>query len=132
MSAASNSKYKPLTRHLRAQRQAQVSMSFAEIERVLGAKLPPSANAHRAWWSNNPQNNVMTRAWLEAGFQSEQVDIDGKRLVFSRRASQARAAPDEADVDKLSVFGCLRGTVVYNTDLTEPADPNWAKLIDDD
>jgi hypothetical protein len=130
MRAASRSKYQPLARHLRAQRGARVSMSFAEIERVLGTKLPPSASTHRAWWSNNPQNNVMTKAWLDAGFQSEQVDIDGKRLVFSRKAPQAQPAPDKADVDKLAVFGCLRGTVVYNSDLTEPADPDWARRID--
>ena len=130
MSAISKSKYQPLTRHLSAQRGGRVSMSFAEIERVLGAKLPASANTHRAWWSNNPRNNVMTKAWLDAGFQSEQVDIDGKKLVFSRKAPQAVQTSGEANIDKLSVFGCLRGTVVYTGDLTEPADPDWARRLE--
>ncbi len=60
-------------------------MSFAEIEQVLGAKLPPAAHAHRAWWSNNPSNNVMTRSWLAAGYATERVDMASERLVFVRK-----------------------------------------------
>ncbi len=29
-------------------------MTFSEIEKVTGVKLPPKAQHHRAWWSNNP------------------------------------------------------------------------------
>jgi len=131
----SSLKYAPLTAYLRAQRGAQVRMAFAEIERVIGAKLPPSASS-RAWWSNNPSNNVMTKAWLEAGFESEQVDLSGRKLAFRRMASApaspARSAPDEGSSNKLALFGWLRGTVVSAGDLTEPADPEWAKRINDE
>jgi hypothetical protein len=137
MSAVSSSKYQPLTTHLRAQRASRVPMSFAEIERVVGTKLPPSASSYRAWWSNNPTNNVMTKAWLEAGFQSEQVDLNGRKLVFKRVAtdpqSAATAANPKSEVAasrKLGLFGWLRGTVVSAGDLTEPADPDWARRID--
>jgi hypothetical protein len=138
MSAMSSSKYQPLTTHLRAQRGARVAMSFAEIERVLGTKLPPSASSHRAWWSNNPTNNVMTKAWLEAGFQSEQVDLGGRKLVFKRAASPSHsgfaesAKSDYVAPGKLGLFGWLRGTVVSSGDLTEPADPDWARRIADE
>jgi hypothetical protein len=37
-------------------------MSFREIEQVLGFPLPPAARRHRPWWSNNGNNNVMTKA----------------------------------------------------------------------
>jgi hypothetical protein len=59
-------------------------MSFADVERVTGEKLPPSAAKHRPWWSNNPNNNVLTRVWLDAGFESEQVDMAGRKLIFRR------------------------------------------------
>ena len=129
MGVASNSKYRPLTAHLAEQRSQSVPMSFAEIERVLGAKLPPSAASHRAWWSNNPNNNVMTRAWLDAGFQSERVDIEARRLVFKR---VTREAPIAEPSDKLALFGCLRGTVTSTGDLTEPADPDWGERLGDE
>jgi len=139
MSVASASKYRPLTLHLKAQRGDRVAMSFAEIERVLGTKLPNSARAHRAWWSNNPTNNMMTKAWLAAGFQSEQVDIEGRKLVFKRAANAApssnfaeSAKSDYSAVPKLSLFGWLRGSVVSTGDLTEPADPNWGARVAND
>jgi len=138
VSAVSSSKYRPLTLHLRTQRANRVAMSFAEVERVLGTKLPPSACAHRAWWSNNPNNNMMTKAWLEAGFQSEQVDLEGRKLVFRRVApipSSATFAESPRSnfsaAPKLGLFGWLRGTVVSTGDLTEPADPDWARRVAD-
>jgi hypothetical protein len=138
VSVGSSSKYRPLTLHLRAQRASRVAMSFAEVERVLGTKLPPSASAHRGWWSNNPTNNVMTKAWLEAGFHSEQVDLDGRKLVFRRVAPAPPSAgfgespqSDFSAAPKLGLFGWLRGTVVSTGDLTEPADPDWARRVAD-
>jgi len=138
MTVASSSKYRPLTQHLRVQRANRVPMSFVDIERVLGTKLPPSAGAHRAWWSNNPNNNVMTKAWLAAGFQTEQVDLEARKLVFKRITPDAHASSfaespksDYAAASKLGLFGWLRGTVVSAGDLTEPADPDWADRVAD-
>ena len=77
------SKYQPLTDHLRRSGENAVPMTFEDIERVIGAKLPPSA-ANRPWWSNNPTNNVMTRAWRAAGYESARVDMKNRALVFRR------------------------------------------------
>ena len=73
------SKYDPLTVHLRGSGQASVSMTFAAIERIVGAKLPPSAYKYRAWWSNNPTNSVITHAWLDAGYKTANVDMAGSQ-----------------------------------------------------
>jgi hypothetical protein len=77
------SKYVNLGEYLRSQNNELVRMTFAEVERVIGHKLPRSAR-YPAWWTNNPSNNVMTKVWLEAGFKTEQVDIEGRKLVFRR------------------------------------------------
>lgn len=104
------SKYDRLGAHLRAQAGTEVPMTFAEIERATGTKLPPKAQHSRAWWSNNPSNNVMTKVWLAAGFETAQVDIPGRRLVFKRM----RRHP---------ATGALKGTfsVDPSWDLTKPA-----------
>lgn len=128
-----HAKYQPLTSHLRAQRADQVRMTFTEIERVIGAKLPHSADSHRGWWSNNPTNNVMTQAWLDAGFESERVDLPGRKLVFRRvRGAPPPTAPAHRATGKPALFGWLRGTVAATGDLTEPADSGWGGRIDDD
>ncbi len=126
-------KYEPLADHLRKLGYGQVRMKFAEIEKVLGFPLPPSSRNHRAWWSNNPSNNVMTHAWLDAGYQTEAVDMEQRKLVFHRVAP--KAPPPESDTPSKAatggaphpLFGCLKGTVTIpdGVDLTEPADPDW-------
>jgi len=61
------SKYGALGEFLKRQRGDLVPMTFAEIEKVTGAKLPASALKHRPWWSNNAKNSVMTQIWLDCG-----------------------------------------------------------------
>src|SRR5436853_2027076 len=84
-------KYEPLGQFLRKQRTQEVLLTFREIEKITGVKLPPKAQHHRAWWSNNAGNNVMTKVWLNAGFESAQVDMEARKLVF-RRIVKARDA----------------------------------------
>ncbi|MBB5046502.1 hypothetical protein HNR60_001247 [Rhodopseudomonas rhenobacensis] len=122
-------KYEPLTEFLRKQATLEVRMSFAQVERVLGFKLPPVAQRHRAWWSNSPTNNVMTKAWLDAGFRSEQVDMAAGKLVFRRQEAGNRAAVPSG---RHPLFGWMKGTVTFapGVDLTEPADPEWADRIE--
>jgi hypothetical protein len=142
------SKYEPLERYLRAQHAQEVPMTFREIERVLGAKLPNS-KLHRAWWSNNPNNNVMTLAWLNAGYLTEKVDIKNDRVVF-RRVGAERVGPlsedghkhaardkrqygeDGVEETRHPLFGWMKGSVSIpgGGDLTEPADPEWADSLD--
>ena len=76
-------KYSPLKDFLSSQNRDCIPMSFAEVERVLGLKLPASKQ-YPAWWSNNPSNNPMTKEWLDAGYETEAVDTRSQKLVFRR------------------------------------------------
>lgn len=105
-------KYEPLGQFLRQQEASYVAMTFADIERVLGSKLPPSSKDHRAWWSNNPSNNVMTRQWLDAGYETESVDLAAEKLVFRKigREKASRGGPSDpsprgADGSKYEALG---------------------------
>jgi hypothetical protein len=133
-------KYEPLGQFLRKQRTQEVPLTFREIEKITGVKLPPKAQHHRAWWSNNPDNNVMTKVWLEAGFESAQVDIEARKLVFRRiaKASETKGFAESAPKPYATKDGRhpLRGAfkgmirIAPGVDLTEPAFPEWADLLD--
>lgn len=149
------SKYERLGAYLRGQRTEQVPMTFAEIERVVGTKLPKSQK-HQAWWSNSTSNNVMTRVWLDAGYRTEQVDVERKRLVF-RRVRAPQPSPSKGMEDEGRMFsheektspavslkpkrhpawGALKGTftIAPDWDITKPAlDPEelaeWEANLD--
>jgi hypothetical protein len=130
------SKYSALGEYLKKQRSERVPMTFADIERITGNKLPPSARKHRPWWSNNAQNSVLTKVWLEAGYESEQVDMQGRKLVFRRvRAPKAAVAAGQGahqDAPFHPLYGAMKGLVriMSGTDLTQPADPEWADRLD--
>jgi hypothetical protein len=134
-------KYENLGAFLQKQRAREVPLTFREIEKITGVKLPPKAQHHRAWWSNNPSNNVMTKVWLEAGYESAQVNLEARKLVFRRikrpdRAGSGIAEPTPkpyATKDgRHPLFGALKDItfVPPGVDLTEPADPEWADLVD--
>jgi hypothetical protein len=132
------SKYDSLGDHLRKQATDVVPMTFAEIERVTGAKLPQSAFNHRPWWSNNGSNSVITKVWLRAGFRSTRVDMKGRKLVFERArgehgfaeetrmfASEERPSSQRlgANRGQHPLIGSMKGTFTIEPgwDLTEPA-----------
>jgi hypothetical protein len=126
-------KYAALGDYLKRQRRNLVPMTFAEIEKITGARLPASARKHRPWWSNNAHNSVITKVWLDAGFKSEQVDIPARKLVFVR-GSKADNAGEQAAEEKPfhPAYGFMKGLVriMPGTDLTQPADPEWADRIE--
>jgi hypothetical protein len=137
-------KYSPLRDYLKSQRVDSVSMTFEQIEKVLERPLPPSKK-YPAWWSNNPSNNVMTKEWLAAGFQTESVDVAGEKLVFRRLRKGLPASNDGGPPNRTAnppvsqslsrhpVEGCLAGTLTIRpgVDLTEPADPEWGKIYEE-
>lgn len=126
------SKYEPLGAYLKKQGKERVPMTFAEIERVTGIKLPASALKHRPWWSNNPQNSVMTKVWLEAGFESEQVDMEKRKLVFKRVRAPRAAGAEGEEKPFHPAWGAMKGLIriMPGVDLTQPADPELADYLD--
>ncbi|MCP3970389.1 MAG: hypothetical protein GY717_08755 [Rhodobacteraceae bacterium] len=132
-------KYNPLEGYLKEKDFSRVPMTFREIESVIGDELPPSARKHRAWWSNNPTNSVITYSWLAAGYRTAEVNLEGERVVFVRTENTqpvrgcASREPDgdEEEAALPPIFGCLRGTVTVpaGVDLTLPADPEMAEAV---
>src|SRR4051794_27736821 len=125
------SKFEPLKRFLDGLPTSERRMTFREVEKVLGFELPPSARRHRPWWSNNPSNSAMTKAWLAAGYQTEQVDMAGETLVFKKangRAPSGGQAGPAPKVTHRSPYGGLEGTVriARGVDITEPTGEVWA------
>ncbi len=71
-------KYEPLATILTSQPAStkEVTLSFGQIEELLGAKLPESAFTYREWWGNQADNATrpQARAWMNAGFEVDTVN----------------------------------------------------------
>jgi hypothetical protein len=83
------SQYNALGTWLQKQRGDRVSVTFEDIEDQdkIGVKLPPTAREHRQWWANErspDSRHVQCRAWSEAGWKVEEVDLAAETVVFAR------------------------------------------------
>ncbi len=78
------SKYTPLETFLRALSPAEreVTLSFERIETIIKSKLPASAN-EMSWWEHETEgNHVNARAWANAGWRVDTVNLQGKWVRF--------------------------------------------------
>lgn len=88
-------KYDPLRRYLERHRHEDLTLSFEELEQLVG-QLPPSAHQHRAWWANT-RSHPNAVAWLDAGWSLTDVDLVARRVHFRRMDSPRPATRPRID-----------------------------------
>lgn len=76
------SRYDALTEHLRRCTEVTVTLTFAELDRLVGP-LPSSARRHAAWWANSRTAQYHARAWLDAGRRAR-PDLNAGLVRFER------------------------------------------------
>lgn len=78
------SKYTPLRRHLANESGPSVTMTFVEIDELVGG-LPDSARRYRAWWSNERDgSHVQAHAWMETGLRVARLDMAAQLVRFTK------------------------------------------------
>jgi hypothetical protein len=85
VSPRSVSKYSGLANHLkfRGAFTGLVRLSFARIDGLIGSNLPMSAYRDKEWWSNSPLN-AHSKAWLDAGWEVQEVNLKEGYVVFKK------------------------------------------------
>lgn len=80
-------KYTPLENYLRnlPADQNEITLGFAEIERILNDSLPASAYEYEVWWAKEKEgNHVDARSWSNAGWMVESLDLSEKWVKLIR------------------------------------------------
>lgn len=80
-------KYTPLEKYLFEfpKSQSEVTLRFDQIEGILNSKLPSSAYEDRRWWDHEKEGNyINARAWANAGWEVESLDVNKKWVKFVR------------------------------------------------
>jgi len=93
MSAPVPDPYAGLHRALLAHAGGELTITFDELERLLGAPLPDDA-WRRVWWANTPRV-AHAQAWLAAGFRVHWVRRRGDTaaVTFARSGPPAHPSP---------------------------------------
>ena len=64
-------KYEPLGKYLSSQTADSCTLTFSDVEAIVGGCLPASARAHQGWWGND-KTHVQARTWMRAGWKVTQ------------------------------------------------------------
>jgi len=78
-------KYDPLEAYLTRRGSAELELAFEEVERIIGGKLPDSAQRPQ-WWANETDpdtSHVQRRSWGKAGYDA--FLLPGGRVLFRQR-----------------------------------------------
>jgi len=116
--------YAPMMRFLTGQASDRVRLNFQEVERILGRPLPKSAGDYQAWWANDPTHS-QAKAWLKAGWQTENLNLDGRTVEFVRVRKPVRMPTQAAPTP--DPWGALAGsvTILDEAALTSPSGEAW-------
>ncbi|HEV2132737.1 MAG TPA: hypothetical protein VGR47_00605 [Terracidiphilus sp.] len=81
------SKYDPLYNFLCAEASKgahNVPLSFEQMEVILGFFLPDTASRRSQWWGNErgSSRHVQQNAWINAGYETRNVDLQKKTVEF--------------------------------------------------
>jgi DNA-directed RNA polymerase subunit RPC12/RpoP len=76
-------RYNPLRDYLASYRAAKLNLTFGYIESILKFELETAAYTFKSWWGNS-RENPQALAWLEAGWEVEDVDLQREGIVFKR------------------------------------------------
>ncbi len=88
-------KYRKLYAHLRSLPSQAWEASFADVEAIIGGNLPASAWDYSAWWANDATYS-QGAAWIAAGWETAQVNMDTETLLFRRNDSSTRRRTSDA------------------------------------
>lgn len=126
------SRYAQLTPFLLSKPEAQVTLSFDDLDKVIAGGLPASGRQYHAWWANNASSQPHAKFWLDAGRRAS-PDFKNKRVTFTLDASVDTSELAAAVVDEstpqdlteyvessLSLERDLEDQIVSHLDILEP------------
>ncbi|MBQ9043182.1 MAG: reverse transcriptase N-terminal domain-containing protein [Eggerthellaceae bacterium] len=79
-----NWRYRPLLDYFSHLDKKRVTLSFADIEAILGGPLPVHAGNDKSWWKFKPGRTCPPRSWVDGGYDLAEVDLKKRRARFVR------------------------------------------------
>jgi hypothetical protein len=76
--------YQPLGVYLARQPGPTHTLTFGQVEALLGRSLPAAASGGRRWWTNNPGHSQADYGWLAAGWQMATVQRQRQMVTFRK------------------------------------------------
>ena len=137
-------KYAILGQYLGELEEGLKTLSFSEVEELLGFLLPMSAKKHRPWWANDKTHVQAFDGWLSVGWKAESVNLTREIVTFrkfmkskpARTMQTLQRASYEILKDKILTprafenFARFHMSVFFEEELRPRKRGGWPKLFD--
>jgi len=77
-------KYERLGKYLDGLKEKEVTLTFEEIESILGFQLPSSARQYPAWWAKDKTHSHAVNGWLNYGWRTRNPNFSEEVVQFFR------------------------------------------------
>lgn len=77
-------KYYKLKQHFAKCNAASVTLTFREIEMIIGLKIPDAARKSKQWWYPRKEYNRIAEAWITEGYSMAKLNLEGGKVTFHR------------------------------------------------
>jgi hypothetical protein len=77
------SKYSRIGDFLVVENKEYITLTFEEIEMILGFSLPKSARMHRAFWAN-VKSGALSNGWMSVGYETYDVNMKNEIVNFRK------------------------------------------------
>lgn len=84
----------------------EVALTFTQIEKIIGFKLPTSARKYISWWSTQGGQYTISIAWTSEHYFRKKIDFKGEKIYFQRE-----------DGNRVDVPKVLLGNIPLNAKL---------------
>ncbi|RUS96274.1 hypothetical protein DSM106972_088160 [Dulcicalothrix desertica PCC 7102] len=91
------SKYQPLQKYLEKSNTDEITLTFTQIEEIIGDSLPDSAHTKRQWWGNRNKGALQATSWMQAGYTVTKIDLDEKKITFSKSNGAYKVKPAKVE-----------------------------------
>ncbi len=119
-----DSRYAPLALWLQRLplSEDKVSLTFREIEDMIGDSLPESARKHRVWWSN--ESDRQAAQWLSVGWRVSSINVANEDVTFARIKEWEPAYRNFFS----SLLRDLRAADQFSIRATAPSGASWTDV----
>jgi hypothetical protein len=105
-------KFSRFTAYLRNNDSDFLTLSFSQIEEILGFKLSPSAYLYEAQWANT-ESQSLPMSWIRAGFHSCNLNLTEKSISFSKTTVESKSHAVNFSVKTITAEEAKRCILTY-------------------
>ena len=84
MTQSSNGKFAPITDYLKSSTASEITLTFSQIEKIIGNPLCRSARMYSAYWHPS-KTHMLPLAWEDAGYLLHDLDMSSEMVTLVRR-----------------------------------------------